>query len=186
MIIARMLSKIALKIILLPCLVIITLADRSISNRIISGRYTFRDAIPHLSVIAIWGILLYANTKGIIKMDPNKIFILLPNLINFQGILFAASLAVSTFILTIFKPSELAIKHPNKMTVILDIVDDLRIANRIIFFATLYMFSIWLAISSEYLSASISIIISILIFLIWSIISIDSIIRGIFTIVKVD
>ena len=89
--------KIVLKIIVLPILMIITLVDIGIAKRIMSKRYTFRDAAPHLIVLALWASFYYAYTQKLVSVDVSKVNILLPTIISFQGVLFAAALAVSTF-----------------------------------------------------------------------------------------
>lgn len=160
--------KIVFKIILLPVLMIISLVDSGIAKRIMSKRYTFRDAAPHLVVLALWGSLYYAYMQKLVSVDVSRVDILLPTIISFQGVIFAAALAVSTFTLTIFRPNDLIKRHIHKEHLILDIVDDLRIANRLVFFSTLYVFVVWLLIGIGYIRNSIPLTISIFIFLLWS------------------
>ncbi len=179
--------KITFKIIVvLPVLMAVTFVDNRIAKRLLSKRYTFRDASPHLVVLALWGTLYYAYTQNLVSVDVSKVNLILPTVISFQGVMFATALAVSTFILTIFRPNDLRKRHADKMDLILDIVDDLRIANRIVFFSTLYLFVIWLLIAIEYVKNSIPLTISMFVFLVWSILGIDSIIRGVFQLVKVE
>ena len=178
--------KIVLKLIILLILMMVTFLDSGIAKRIFSKRYTYRDAIPHLVVLALWATLYYAYTQKLVSVDVFKVNMLLPTIIGFQGVMFAVTLTVSTFILTIFRPNDLIKRHVQKENLILDIVDDLRIANRIVFFSTLYIFIVWLFIGIEYLWNSIPLSISIFVFLAWSILGINSIIRGVFLLVKVD
>lgn len=181
-----LLIKIALRIIVLPVLIVITLVDTGIAKRILSSRYSFRDATPHLLVFVLWATLYFAYTQKLILIDITKVNMLLPTIIGFQGVMFAVTLTVSTFILTIFRPNDLIKRHIDKENLINDIVDDLRIANSLVFFSTFYIFVVWLFIGIEYLKNSIPLSISIFIFLVWSVLAINSIIRGVFLLVKVE
>lgn len=182
----KKLFSIVYKIIFFPCFLLILVLDYSVANRIISKRFSFRDVSPHLYTVIFGSILFLLKKFGILSIEYTSNF---PDLIgiflNFQAILFATSLAVSTFILSIFKPNELIKQYPEKKEIILDIVDDLRIANKIIFFVLIYIFFIGLLEKIKIINISINIFIITLAFLFWSILSIYSIIRGIFYFVRI-
>jgi len=175
-----------IKLLMLPLIFLLSLADKNMANRLINKRLTFKDTWPHLCSILSFIIFYYIFNKNTVNFQLYKLTKDLHIILNFQAILFGTSLAVSTFILSIFNPNILKYKYPNEEDKIFDVVDDLRIANKIIFIVLIYIFIIWLLLTLNIINNNLLVTTSIFSFLIWSLFAINSLIRGVFLLVNID
>lgn len=175
-----------IKIIVFPAFIIIAILDLNVYRRLFNDRYTIEDFLPHCYSLFISTIIYFVIKKEYIILNYSKICDILPNIIEFQEIIFATALATSTYILSFLKPNELILKHPEKSNTILDTIDDLRLANKIIFISLLNILTIWLFLTLEIIQISVLIIILISFFLLWSVFAIKSIIKGVFELAKIN
>lgn len=170
-----------IKIVAFPIFALIAILDSDIAQRLVNGRYNIIDILPH-SFAALASVVVYFY----IKIDCIKLLDSLPTIISFQGIIFATALATSTFILSIYRPNELSSKHPDKETTIFDILDDLRLANKIIFTSLLIIFILWFLLAMNIIRFTKLMTILIVFPIFWSMIAIKSIIKGVFKLAKIS
>jgi hypothetical protein len=172
------------RMISIPLLLLLLIFDLNIAKRLLSNRYGISDMIPHLTTILIPFVVYCLHKNGYLSIPLSKITEIISGIINLQGVIFATSIAVSTFILTIFKPTEMKVKYPDKEEIIDDIVDDLRIANRITFISTLCIFFAWVLSILGIINMSVTLFLFTMAFFIWSLLAINSIIKGVFELIR--
>ena len=168
----KLFIKVVCKVLIFPLYIIMYFVDDKVIERISKKRFSLTDARPHILIIY--------------NIDLSKIAYILPTWLDFQGILFAASLTASTFILSIFNPKKIKNDYPNKDTVIDDIVDDLKRANMIIFIVLVYIFILFFGVSDNIIKYNYILIIIGISFSFWSLGAIESIIKGIFDLINIE
>lgn len=182
----KKLFLIIVKIINIPFLIIMGVIDNGFGKRMAEGRLLWSDYIPHLFVISAC-ILSYLLNKNGILILPNLLSKdMLEILLNFEGIIFGTTLAISTFLLSILKPSKLITQYPDKERDVQDIMDDLQLTNSIIFLVLLYIFVIWSLMSLKLLNQSSLVTIFTFCMLLWSLLGVSQLIKGVFLLVKIE
>jgi hypothetical protein len=180
------LLKLVIRIMCFPLIVVISIIDSNIANRILIKRFTLRDWLPHLIIVMLTIALIGGYSNNLFKIDTDKANSILSTIMNFQGVLFATALAITTFLLSIFKPNALKTKYPKQASNIDDTIDDLRIANMIIFLSMFVSTFSWIFISMGYIQNSGILSICLFSLLLWSLIATESIIRGVFVLINID
>ncbi len=177
---------IIVKIINIPFLIVIGVIDNGFAKRMAEGRLLWSDYVPHLFIISVCLISYLLNKNGILVLPNPLDEHMLEVILHFQGIIFGTTLSISTFLLSILKPNKLIIKYPDKKEVIQDIIHDLQLTASVIFFVLLYIFVVWALISLNILNKSSLLTIITFCMLIWSLLGVTQLIKGVFLLVMID
>lgn len=171
------------KIVIIPLICLITF-DQSNLERAINARFTVKDYLIHSLVIVSSIAFYFALDYKIVNLDSVKVQNLLSDLIKLQGILLAATIAVTTFILNNLKPVFQNNTDTEAIQTVSDVVGDLKLVNRIIFWGFIFIIVLYLLSLSFHVVNNITIAF-IFFFLLWSIMAIDSLIRNVFLFIMI-
>lgn len=182
----KKLLLIIVKIINIPFLIVMGVIDSTFAKRMTEGRLLRSDYLPHLFVISACILFYILNKNGTLDLPNLLNKDMLEIILNFEGIIFGTTLAISTFLLSILKPSKLISQYPDKEKDIEDIMDDLQLTNAVIFTVLLFTFVIWSLMSLELLSESSLLTIFTFCMLLWSLLGVSRLIKGVFLLVKIE
>lgn len=172
------------KMSVIPIIFLITY-DKQFIERANNDRFTTKDYLIHLSVLAAATIFYILLKYQMVIISDFRILNILPELIKFQGVLLAASIAVTTFILNTLRGLLKAEINLEKRRIIDEIIGDLKLTNRIIFCGLIF-FVVALGCSSMGFLIINKLTVTILFyFIVWSLIAIDNLIRNVFLFVGI-
>lgn len=178
-----LLGKITICPFLIMIIYLITF-DKQFIERAINGQFTIKDYFPHAISLFIAVLFYVMLVYRVISVDYSKAQNLLSELFKFQGIMLAASIAVTTFILNALRTLLQTKVSIDQKEVIDEIILDLKLTNRIIFVGLIIVLLLTL-VSLNYCVVNNFTLTLVFYFIFWSLVAVDSLIRNIFLFVKI-